>query len=69
MTTGKFDPNPTQYRILNLLMIIPALIGVVIGIRTLVRGGIQRWADRIFLFIGLAACGFCSVVFGFGFFN
>ena len=67
--TGKFDPTPTETHWLAVIMVIPSLIGLAIGIFVLLRGGIERWFDRIFLFIGCIACGLFIFSFSWDFFH
>jgi hypothetical protein len=69
MTTGKFDPNASQTRLLDILSVIPSLIGIAIGIRLLRSAEIQRRTDRIFLFVGLALCTLFIAPFVWEFFH
>jgi hypothetical protein len=62
--TGKFEPDQATTRRFDLLAMIPALLGLGIGILVLFRGGLHRWFDRIFLLLGCAAC--CAFIFSFG---
>jgi hypothetical protein len=62
--TGKFDPDPAQTHLLDLIAMIPVAFGLAAGIFVALRGRSHRWIERVFLIVGSIIC--LSFLCGFG---
>ncbi len=60
------NPNstPSQTHRLDLIGMIPACIGLYIGVMVCVRRRPSRWVERIFLLVGCLACAFFIAILG-----
>jgi hypothetical protein len=69
MGSGTLSTDNSHTHSLDIIAMIPALIGLSVGILAVVRGLVHRPLEWIFLVIGCLACGLFVFMFGWELFS
>ena len=63
-TTGTVTRSALETRTLDIVAMLPAVLGVVAGIVVVTGGGKLRLSERVALTIGMLGCGLAIFSFG-----